>query len=240
MWDINENCTWRQYDRVIKLRRGQVVDRNGLVDGKAPRKSWELVSRSGTRHQLMRGLEDNWTSYKLHRYNARYDTRLTNVLTRVIGRNHLILWSDFSAYPTLRFAKELTCQQGHRCSLFTSVSLFGREFNDSNGCATDVWTISHLGWNDDLTQDGRAVREYRTRQCKHIANKHAAVFQRLDTIIQVSDKCAVQFRSKEVARDDSEWVCREGKAIGIKRMVKFLKVTGHSGRYRYNKLVTSR
>lgn len=226
LWDTKRTATWRAYELRVKLRRGEVLDRNGmLANGQRPKKARELCMKTGTRYQYMSYFKREWKKYLLHNYNSKFDAAVTSVLPRVLRRGDLVLWSDFSAFANLRYAKELTCQQGHRCSLYTSVSLFGNEFSDV-GYATDVTTMSHLAWNEDVVQDVAAVHAHRTAKLKRIIeDRPERVF---DVIYQVSDKC-YHFRSRQAVRANDEWLQEDGKRRGVRTLVCMFKATGHSG-----------
>lgn len=225
LWDTTEVTSWRQYERVIKLKRGQKLDRNGLLpDGTKPSKSRELTKKEGTRYQMMSEFKRHMATYAVHNYWSVYDTRLTSTLPHAMLKSHLLMWVDFSAYANLRFENELTCQQGTRCSLYTGVSLFGSKHDVVTGYATDTVTTSHLFWNDDQTQDHAAVGAYRAKMLQKLRQDTPNSAWTL--LYEVSDKCAGQFRSRYAARECSQWLTDQ--ALGFKTLIRIFKVTGHS------------
>lgn len=227
--DNDSASKWRVYEYVIKLRKGEKMGRNGLLtNGKRPRRSKELVMKNGTRLQFMNAFRRCWITYKSHSYETYFDAAVTQALPLLLRKSQMILWADFSAFAQLRFARELTCQQGNRCSLWTCVSIHGVGYNESKR-PNECHTISHLAWNDNVLQDAAVVNDYMTLQFERMQESHLSVIERIDTIWFVSDKCAGQFRSKEVARALSHWLSTDGKRWGIKRIIKVFKQTGHSG-----------
>ena len=135
--DTERKATWRAHKHMPKLKKGQVLDeKTGLLtDGTRPKKSRELASVSGTRHQFISAFRDHWIRCKTHNYESRWDGMASRSVFKCMRRQDFIMESDFAAHPCLRPSKELTCQEGVRVSPFTAIVTFGTSF-DGDGCAT--------------------------------------------------------------------------------------------------------
>ena len=228
--DDSKPCTWRAYQMVPKLLKGEELNPMGLIangkrKGKKPRNERELATVSGTRLTFSAALMMHHRSFAVHHYEMMWDYFSTCNLAKVLLDSDVIIHSDFSAHPVFRSEKELTCQQGKRASLCTSVLSFGTDFDSDTKYATNVWSTSFLMWSDDVSQTHAKTHEFRTLQLNKSIEKHSQLRGRT-RMYEVTDKCGEHFFSKSCARELSEWVCSDSNEV--KTLIRVFKITGHS------------
>jgi hypothetical protein len=230
--NVNYNCSWREYKYVPKLRSDESLDEIGLLKtgkriGERPKMEKELVVTTGTRHQFTRAAHRQWKKYAPHNYESKWDSAMSDGILRTMLTSDVLFRPDFSAHPSLRSEKELTCQRGNRASLETCMAYIPRDFDDESGYARTNWCISFLTWNDDCKQDASMANCYRTHRLDILKNKFPDEHKHWRRLLVPSDKCPAHYFSKDAFRATSDWL--QNTEHPIETVIRVYSVTAHGG-----------